>query len=177
MEQTIKRKCNGQCELAKPLSEFGVSHTGKLGKKSICKACCASYAKKYRKNNNEILGVKRRKRYLENIYKERSDNKQWKQSNPDKRAYYDSKRRAAKLQRTPAWANLEAIKQVYADCVEINLAATTAGCTEKFVVDHIIPIQGKLVSGLHISSNLQIITAKENLAKSNKFTLNNNLFL
>ena len=170
MEQAIKRKCNGQCDLTKPLSEFGVSHTGKLGKKSVCKACCVNYAKEYRKNNSKTLGVKRRKRYIKNIDKERSDNKQWKQSNPDKRAYYDSKRRAAKLQRTPAWADLETIKQVYADCVEINLAAKTAGCTEKFVVDHMIPIQGKFVSGLHIANNLQIITAKENLEKSNIFT-------
>ena len=80
--------------------------------------------------------------------------------------------RAAKLERTVAWANLDKIREVYNDCEEVNLAARTAGCpsNEKFVVDHEIPLQGKLVSGLHVEANLQIITALENSSKGNKFT-------
>jgi len=81
----------------------------------------------------------------------------------------NAKRRAAKLQRTVIWANPDAIKEVYKDCEEINLAAKTSGCTETFVVDHIVPLQGELVSGLHIESNLQIITTKENNEKHNNF--------
>lgn len=45
----------------------------------------------------------------------------------------------------------------------------TAGCTEKFVVDHIIPLRGKNVSGLHIHTNLQIITDLDNSSKGNKY--------
>ena len=80
-----------------------------------------------------------------------------------------AKRKAAKLQRIPSWVDLSAIKKVYDECAEINLAAATAGCTEKFEVDHIYPLVGCNISGLHVHTNLQIITAKENGTKSNKF--------
>ena len=116
------------------------------------------------------------------------DRRAWKAANPDKvvatrkRHYernkhkinaktkaYNAKRRAAKLQCTVAWANDQAIKDIYKDCEEINLAFKAAGCTETFVVDHVIPLIGKLVSGLHVENNLDIITTAANLSKNNKF--------
>jgi len=84
--------------------------------------------KRYRVNNSDKV-AKYHKKY----------DSQYRLSNPGIFNAYNAKRRAAKLQRTPAWADLEAIKQIYADCAEINIAAKLAGCTEKFVVDHIIP--------------------------------------
>ena len=112
------------------------------------------YQKEYTKKNKEKIKIRRRKYTLNNLAKKSTKNAEY---------------RAKQLQRLPIWANLGAIKEVYNDCVEINLAAKTAGCTEKFVVDHIIPLQGKLVSGLHIATNLQIITNSENCRKHNKF--------
>ena len=71
--------------------------------------------------------------------------------------YHNNKRRCAKLQRTPKWADLSAIQQFYEKC------------PKGYHVDHIIPLQGKEVSGLHILSNLQYLLAAENFSKNNKF--------
>lgn len=62
-------------------------------------------------------------------------------------------------ERTPKWADLEVIATFYKNC------------PANYHVDHIIPLKGKLVSGLHIIENLQYLPAKENIIKSNKFDL------
>lgn len=73
-------------------------------------------------------------------------------------------RRAEKLQRTPSWADDEAIRAIYAEAQ--RLSATTG---VPHVVDHEYPLRGKLVSGLHVHQNLRVITAVENSRKRNKF--------
>ena len=71
-----------------------------------------------------------------------------------------AKRRAAQLPRIPLWGDIEAVKQVYVTC------------PEGYHVDHIIPLQGELVSGLHIAANLQYLTAKANCEKNNSYDVN-----
>lgn len=68
-----------------------------------------------------------------------------------------SKYRSAKISRTPSWANINKIKEIYNKC------------PKGFHVDHIIPLQGKLVSGLHVEYNLQYLTPSENTSKGNRF--------
>lgn len=71
--------------------------------------------------------------------------------------------RAAMLQAMPSWADREQIKEVY------KIADVLAGeCGETLHVDHIIPLQGKNVSGLHVPWNLQVLTAFHNRSKGNR---------
>lgn len=78
------------------------------------------------------------------------------------RSYYrakGAKRWASELRRTPSWADLKAITEFY------------KACPPGYHVDHICPLQGKNVSGLHVIENLQYLPAKENLSKGNKFEI------
>ncbi len=71
-----------------------------------------------------------------------------------------AKYKAAKLQRIPLWVDrehLKAIREFY------------KACPEGYEVDHMIPLQGETVSGLHVRENLQYLTAEENGRKANKW--------
>lgn len=77
-----------------------------------------------------------------------------------------SKQRAKRLRRHAPWANESAIKELY------ELAAWLSketGVTHE--VDHIIPLLGKNVSGLHVEGNLRVITKSENRKKSNHYEI------
>jgi 5-methylcytosine-specific restriction endonuclease McrA len=63
---------------------------------------------------------------------------------------------------TPIWANRLAIEEIY---VKARMLTLSTGI--KHEVDHIIPIKGVNVSGLHVENNLQILTKKENRSKWN----------
>ena len=85
----------------------------------------------------------------------------WQKANPAREAAKTRRYQAAKLNRTPKWADQEKIQNVYDLCARFR----SLGCD--FEVDHIIPLQGRNVCGLHVHNNLEIITAEANRSKSN----------
>ena len=91
----------------------------------------------------------------------------WKKQNKGIVNAGTAKRRSARLQRTPSWLtpiDFERIENEY------KLAAILTNLWgESWHVDHIIPLQGKMVSGLHVPSNLQVLRGKDNVKKANGY--------
>ena len=77
--------------------------------------------------------------------------------------YHVMQRHAAKLKATPFWADLNAIKAIYEEARRLSIETGV-----EHNVDHIVPLRGKKVCGLHVPANLQILTAEANKRKSNK---------
>lgn len=142
----------------------------------ICKDCVSKYNKKYRKLNrpsilisgktyrdNNKESIKESKALWYSVNKDRIRDKknaygrEWNKKNKDKKRYYTAKRRAAKLKRTPEYVDLLGIEFFYL-C-----------CPNGYEVDHIVPLQGKVVSGLQLLENLQYLTKLENYSKSNYY--------
>lgn len=77
---------------------------------------------------------------------------------------YYSRRDDPKPRRTPAWADVKAIDGIYAE--SRRLSAETG---IRHSVDHIIPLCGRTVTGLHVETNLRIITLEQNIRKGNRW--------
>ena len=96
----------------------------------------------------------------------RGGNTNWRKENPGLSNAITVKYRCAKLKRTPSYANLDLIKKFYVIANTLNKITD-----EYWEVDHIIPLQGELVSGFHHENNLQIIPRKLNRKKHNHFKI------
>jgi len=121
------------------------------------RASRAAEAMKYRAESREKVRSYRRDHYEANKARLAAYRAAYIKANPGFNRAAAARHRADVLKRTVAWADLTAIKEFYKNC--------PAG----MVVDHIIPLRGKTVSGLHVLSNLQYLTAFENGSKSNHF--------
>lgn len=168
-----------KCGEVKSLDEFYKQKKQKDGLTHQCKSCSKAYAAKYRKDNIEAYKEKDKLRYEQNkdYYAQKNKrwhqnnadrkleyNREWHLANPGKRSAYQNKRYISQKQRTVSWANEQLIAAYYKEAKRLEELTGI-----KFHVDHIIPLQGELVSGLHVETNLQLLPAHENLGKSNSF--------
>lgn len=167
------KKCNGPCQEEKELTSYHKGN-GSFGVKSRCKDCCKiSYepnSKEYKRNyylaHIDKAREARRKHQERNRDEYRRRNREYDKLHKPERAAREAFRRAKKLYATPPWLTEEhknQIKQLYK---ERDMLRISTGIM--YHVDHIIPLQGKEVSGLHVPWNLQLLPWNENLKKSNK---------
>lgn len=187
-------KTCSKCKLEKLEAEFYKDKSQPSGLDYRCKTCAKSRSLAFYENVKNTEEYKLKKKlyrkfyYVDNkaqvleackLYRngnkeaKRNTDKRWRNSNPEKCAEYtkryraknkhkvrawDAKRRADELKQTPRYANLKKIEEFYKNC--------PAGME----VDHIIPLRGKDICGLHIETNLQYLSKTENRRKSNKFS-------
>ena len=162
------KHCNS-CNTVKSLEEFYTSKATKSGYMYKCKSCSKEAKKQWAAKNSKKVKVYNKKYSCKKSRKEYMKKYMTKHQQENK-AYWNtrnSKHRAAKLQRTPEWLTVDhlwMIEEVY-ELAQIRTEAT--GVSHH--VDHIIPLKGKLVSGLHVADNLQVLTAAENLSKNNRY--------
>jgi hypothetical protein len=119
--------------------------------------------KTWRKANSERKKATDKAWRKANSEKVRSARKKWEKANPEKCRAKCAKRRAARLQATPAWANLKKIEEIYLNCPPSHH------------IDHIFPLNSPIMCGLHVESNLQYLPAKENISKGNRVSLEQQL--
>jgi len=129
-----------------------------------------------RKNYYERTKEIRRKKQRQSVHKlkntiawrtkHKENNQTWKLNNIGKVRADVVKRRVSKMQRTPPWLDIvqnAEIEFTYEYCAALRSIGLN------YHVDHIVPLQGKTVSGLHVPWNLQVIPADENIRKANRF--------
>lgn len=163
-----------KCKSIKPLFDFTKDKTKADGLSSNCKIC----KKMWKEQNKQWIAQYHENWIASNFERKSLLNKQWNDSNKQKKKQLKSswdaknhclvvknsaKRRAAEFQRTPTWANDKDIAMFY----EVADVLSRSGV--KFHVDHIVPLRGKSVSGLHVETNLQVMPWHLNLSKGNRY--------
>ena len=123
----------------------------------------SAYRKQYQIANKDRIAAVRAARLIER----REIKRLWRKNNLGLVLADNAARRAAKIKRTPAWlTEFDKLKIKYL----YQLAAMrNRESGQKWHVDHIIPMQGELVSGLHVPNNLRVILATENLRKNKHY--------
>jgi len=129
--------------------------------------------KEWKKKYQQTFYKELRKKAKEFYYKNRNTiiekQKQYQKNNPHIVNARSSRYRAEKDNRTPIWIDKEELWLIKEAYKLAEVRSKMFGFT--WHVDHIIPLRGKKVSGLHVINNLQVIIGIENIRKNNKYEL------
>lgn len=158
---TIKEKCKKYSEDNKDSCRmYKRTHYKKN------KVACDIRSSLYRIKNKIPRGVKARIYEKKNRERILLTRKLHRDNHPEKGRARNARVRATKLQATPKWLTKEQNDQIIAIYKLAKELEKLDGI--KRHVDHIIPLLGKNVCGLHVPWNLQILTATENMSKGNR---------
>lgn len=188
-------KTCASCKADKALADFGKDRKRPSGLYPYCRECAraknAAATAAYRVRNpdkgatymaekrsdpavREAQRVRAREIYASDPEKERARKRSYMRANPhiwrnyraakpEVHASIKARYRAALLNAMPSWSDLAAIRLIYAEARRVSRETG-----ESHHVDHIIPLQGRNVCGLHVPLNLQILPASSNQSKGNR---------
>jgi hypothetical protein len=182
-----------KCGIIKPFSQFSTDKKSRDKLKYSCKECNMMRLRLWRDNNpekalaatlawqaanperikkrqsahraaNPELYAARIKTWREkNPERDSKNSSRWASENKAKKSAISSRYNASKYQALPKWADQKKIQEFYDEAKRMS---TSLG--EQYEVDHIVPLQGKTVCGLHCEANLQILHHKTNAGKGNR---------
>jgi hypothetical protein len=156
------------CQETKELSSFYKQAVRGLGGvRGTCKTCDNVKKQEYRTANREMLLLSKKQDYLANQERYLENKKQYRQNNKGKINALVAARKKVIKQRTPTW--LTKFDKLKIKCMYSVAAMLTRENKEPWHVDHIVPLQGKIVSGLHTPSNLRWMRGVDNISKKNKY--------
>ena len=167
LTQKIGMKVCSRCKIEKELSGFKPDKRYSKGVTGVCKECYKAYNRANKasqkwvdKNSTRVKEIK--DRYVKNNPEKVKRSKlKWATANAKRLLAKCREYQARKLNATPAWLTKEQLREMIQFYIN---------CPEGYEVDHIIPLRGKNVSGLHVPWNLQYLTISENRKKSNRVT-------
>ncbi len=169
-ENFAGKVCN-KCQIFK--RDYHKDSTKKDGFCTICADCKKSNTKAWCEKNQEqarktsLKNYYSRKEDLEFIERRKNTERLWRLNNPNRRCANEAKRRATKLKATPPWLSDTHQAHIHRTYNLCRIVSEATG--EKYHVDHIVPLQGESVCGLHVPWNLRVIPAKANIRKGNKY--------
>jgi hypothetical protein len=164
----MKTCSNPKCVQINPqplINFYKKKHTSQ-GLNARCIKCTNRQTDAWVARNLERVRAIKRKWSENNREKHRENNRIWYRNNPDKKNAQVRKYQASKLKRTPSWLTYEQNKENETFYIEAAKITKLTGIPHE--VDHIEPLQGKNVSGLHVPWNLQILPRLSNRQKNNK---------
>jgi len=155
--EALKEKQCSECGKMLPISSFhakkrkrkdGSTYKGYVAK---CKTCRNTDHKTYRKENSDVVKAYNKTPQRKAAARERNRLKDIRKSHPA----------------VPNWITAEHRKAIRAIYLHAADCRTVTG--EEYHVDHIVPLKGETVCGLHVPWNLQVLPADVNTSKSNKW--------
>ncbi len=154
-----------KCLEPKILEDFYNSKKSADGKQWECIKCCRARKQAWAEINNQKIRDYAKDWRDKNPEQHKNSLQKWRKENKSLVESHRINRRLAEKQAKVVWANKDLMELVYIEAENLTLSTGI-----RHVVDHIHPLSSRLICGLHVETNLQVLTQHDNLIKNNKFT-------